>query len=56
MISLDLPGFTEIESGMARRLVIHARSGNTIPKTTSTTMASVASKLVFRKRTAKAQA
>ena len=47
--------FTEIDSGIARRVAIHAMSGNTIPKTMSTTTAPVASKLLFRKRTAKAQ-
>src|SRR4029077_11379082 len=47
--------FTEIDSGIARRVAIHAMSGNTIPKTMSTTIAPVASKLLFRKRTAKAQ-
>ena len=49
------PAVTEIESGTARRVVIQAMSGNTIPKTMSTTTAPVASKLLFRKRMAKAQ-
>jgi hypothetical protein len=55
-INWDLLAFTEIESGIACRVAIHAMSGNAIPKTMSTTTAPVASKLLVRKRTAKAQA
>jgi hypothetical protein len=55
-INWDLFGVIEIESGIARRVAIHAMNGNTIPKTMSTTTAPAASKLLFRKRTANAKA
>ena len=43
-INWALLGVTEMPSGLARRVAIHATSGNAIPKTMSTTTASVASK------------
>jgi hypothetical protein len=49
-----LLGFTEIESGTARRVATQAMIGNATPKTMSTTTAPMASKLLFCKRTAKA--
>src|SRR5439155_2501289 len=42
--------------GTARRVPPQARTGNTPPKRTSTTIASAGSKLLLRKRMAKAQA
>jgi len=55
-ISTDALDLTEIESGTARRVPAQASKGNTPPKRTSTTIAPAGSKLLLRKRMAKAQA
>ena len=55
-ISADVLDLTEIESGTARKVAAQASKGNMPPKTTSTTIASAGSKLLLRKRMAKAQA